>query len=94
MSRYRGAAVFVATLFTLIALGLAFYILVPRREIQGVETHVLDGMVATVQGLLGRCGLPGLGSLAVLQGPPWNWLAGAGAIVLVLTFLYLGGSRS
>ena len=91
MSRYRGAAVFLATLFTLIALGLALYLLVPRRDLGEVETHVLDGMLATMDGVLQRCGLTGGLGVEPLQA--WNWLGGTAVVFLVLALLHQRASR-
>ncbi len=87
MKSHRGNAVLLVTLFLLVLLGVAFYLFTPRRDLGDVQAHVVDTMVATLDGLLHRLGIPT---------PDWRPLSAWNAVPVVagvLLGLYLARRR-
>ena len=91
MNRYRGTAVLLVTLFTLVVLGVALYVLTPRRDLGEVQSNMAHTLVAAVAGLRQRCHLPPGPSLESLRDTPWGWAAGLAAVVSVLMLLQRHG---
>ena len=88
MNRHRGAAALLVTLFTLVVLGIALYVLSPRRDLRDIQSHVGHTLGNGVEGLLQH-----VPSFDTLLGTPWGWAAILGLFVVVLAFVQRGPGR-